>query len=90
MSPKVISSDSTHRDFHPSFYEGSYQDHYLSLLPVFMLVSLPKVPNTYSWRDPIQSSKALYPLLRFYQVFESTHFWKGWEGLRRLKEEDKA
>ena len=74
MSPKVISSDSTYRDFHPSFYEDSYRDHYLSLLPVLMPVSLPKVPNTYSWRDPIQSSKALYPFLRFYQTFKSTHF----------------
>ena len=74
MSLKVISSDSTHRDFHPSFYEGNHEDHYLSLLLVFMPLSLPTVPNTYSWRNPIQSSKVLYPLLKVYQAFESTYF----------------
>ena len=89
MSLQVIFSDSTHRDFHPS-YEGNHQDHNLSLLPIFMPLSLPTVPNTYSLRDPIQSSKALYPLLRVYQAFESTHFWKGLKGLRRLREADKA
>ena len=53
MSPKVIFNDSTYRDFHPSFYEGNHQDHYLSLLLVFMPLSFLTVPKTYSWRNPI-------------------------------------
>ena len=66
MSPKVISSDSTYRDFHPSFYEDSYRDHYLSLLPVFMLLTFFAIPNTYTWRDPILNLKILNPLLKVY------------------------
>ena len=73
MRPKVVPSNSTHRDSHPSFYKGNHRDYYLSLLLVFVLLPLFTVPNSYPWRDPVQSSKALYSLLRVYQTFESTH-----------------
>ena len=48
------------------------------------------VPNAYSWRDPILSPKVLYSLLGVYQTFESTHFWKGGDELRRLRIESGA
>ena len=73
MSSKVVSSDSAHGDLHPSFYEGNHWDHYLSLFPICMPLSLLTIPNAYSLRDPILSHKVLYPLLRVYQTLKSTH-----------------
>ena len=73
MSPKVVLSDFTHKDSHSSFYRGNHRDHYLSLLPFFAPLSFFTVPNTYSWKDPIQNFKAFYSLLRVYETFESTH-----------------
>ena len=66
MSSKVVSSDSTHGDFHPSFYEGKHQDYYLPDLPILGPLTLITVPNIYSWRDPITSPKGFYPLLEIY------------------------
>ena len=73
MGLKVV-PDSTHRDCHPSFYEGNHQDYYLSPLPIFVPLTLFTIPNAYSWKDPILSLKALYSLLRVYQILKSTHF----------------
>ena len=74
MGPKIIPGYGAHGDSHPALYEGNHRDHHLSLLPVFVPLPLFTVPNSYLWWNPIQSSKALYPLLRVYQAFESTHF----------------
>ena len=90
MSPKVVSSDATHRDLHPSFYEGNHRDHYLSLLPVFMPLSFLTVPHTYSRRDPILGPKVFHFLLGLYQTLKSTHFRKGKEKLRRLRKESEG
>ena len=73
MSLKVVSSDSSYGDLHPSFYDGNHWDHYLSLLPIYMPLSLLTIPNAYSWKDLILSPKVLYPLLRVYQTLKSTH-----------------
>ena len=73
MSPKIVSSNSTYRDCHPSFYEGNHRDYDLSLLPVFMPLPLFTVRNSYSWSDPILSPQAFYSLLGVYQTLESTH-----------------
>ena len=74
MGPKVVPGNSTHKDCHPSFYEGNHRDYYLSLLPVFVSLPLFTIPNAYSWRDSIPSPKALYSLLGVHQTLESTHF----------------
>ena len=73
MGPKIIPGYSAHGDPHPTLYEGNHWDYYLSLLPVFMPLSLFTVPDAYAWRDPILSPKVLYPLLRVYQTLKSTH-----------------
>ena len=74
MGPKVVPGNSTHKDCHPSFYEGNHRDYYLSLLPVFVSLPLFTIPNAYSWRDSIPSPKALYSLLGVHQTLESTNF----------------
>ena len=79
MSSKVVSSDSTHRDFHPSLYEGNHRDYYLLDLPILESLTLTIVPNAYSWGDPITSPKVFYPLLGVYQTLKCTHFYKGLE-----------
>ena len=68
MSSKVVSSDSTHGDFHPFFYEGNHRDYYLPDLPILVPLTLTTVPNAYSWRDPILSPNVLYPLLGVYKL----------------------
>ena len=88
MGHKIVSSNSTHRDPHPSFYEGNHWDYYFSLLPIFVPLTLVTVSYTYSKRDPILGPKALYSLLGVSQTLESTHFWKGGEKLRRLRKEN--
>ena len=52
MGSKVVLSNYTHGDSHPSFYKGNHRDNYLSLLPIFVPLTLFIVPNAYSWRDP--------------------------------------
>ena len=74
MGPKIVPSNSTHRDCHPFFFEGNHQDYDLSPLPVFVPLSLFTIPNAYSWRDPILSLKALYSLIGVYQTLKSTNF----------------
>ena len=88
MGPKIVSSNSTHRDPYPSFYEGNHWDYYFSLLPIFVPLPLFIVPYTYFRRDPILGLKILYSFLGVYQTLESTHFWKGGEKLRRLRKEN--
>ena len=90
MRPKIISSNDTHGNPHPTIYKGNNWDYHLSLLPVFVPLPLFTVPNAYCWRDPILSPKVLYSLLEVYQTFESTHFWKGGDELRRLRIESGA
>ena len=80
MSSKVVSSDSTHRDFHPSLYEGNHQDYYLPDLPILMPLAFTTVLNASSWGDPITSPKVFYPLLGVYWTLKFTHFCKGLEG----------
>ena len=80
MSPKIVSSNCTHRDCHPSIYEGDHRDYYLTLLPFLKPLSFLTVPNVYVWWDPVLSPKGCYSPLRVYQAFESTHvFKKGWK-----------
>ena len=74
MGPKIIPGYGSHGDSHSAFYEDNHRDYYLSLLPVFMPLSLFTVPDAYFWRDPILSPKVLYPLLRVYQTLKSTYF----------------
>ena len=88
MSFKVVSSDSTHGDFHPSFYESNHQDHYLLDLPILMLLTLITISNSYSWRDIITSPKGFYPFLGIYQILKSTHFQKRLGKLKRLKKKE--
>ena len=47
MSSKVVPSDSTHGDFHPSFYEGNHRDYYLLDLLILVPLTLITVPNSY-------------------------------------------
>ena len=79
MSSKVVSSDSTNGDFHPSFYEGNHWDYYLPDLPILVPLTLFTVPNSYSWRDPITSPKAFIPSLEFTKLLNLPNFRKGWE-----------
>ena len=73
MSAKVVPSYVAYGNSHPTLYEGNHWDHYFSLLPFFVPLSLLTVSNERSWKNPIQSSKTLYSLLRVYQMSESTH-----------------
>ena len=66
MGSKVISGNGAYRDSHPALYEGNHWDYYLSLLPIFMLLTFFAIPNTYTWRDPILNLKILNPLLKVY------------------------
>ena len=66
MGPKIIPGYGANRDSHPALYEGNHRDHYFSLLPVSVPLPLFTIPNTYSWKDPILSPKALYSLLGVY------------------------
>ena len=63
MGPKIIPGYDAHRDSHPALYEGNHRDYHLSLLPIFVPLSLFTVPKSYSWGDPILSPKVLHPLL---------------------------
>ena len=74
MSSKVVSSNSTHRDFYPFLYEGNHQDYYLSDLPILVPLTLFTVPNAYSRGDPITSPTVFYLLLGVYQTLKSTYF----------------
>ena len=72
MNPKVVPGYSTHRNSHPTLYEGNNSDYYFSLLPLLVPFSFLTISNECSWRNPIQSSKTLYSLLGVYQMSEST------------------
>ena len=66
MSPKIVSGDSTHRDFHPSLYEDNHRDHYFTFLPFLKPFPFLAIPNASVWWDPILGSKVRYPLLGIY------------------------
>ena len=48
MGSKVVFGNGTNRDCHPFFYEVNHQDYYLSLLPVFVPLTLFTISNAYS------------------------------------------
>ena len=85
MGPKIIPGYGAHGDSHPALYEGNHRDYYLSLLPVFVPLSLFIVPNIYFQGDPILSPKVFYPLLGVYYTLKSTHFQKGLERTKKVE-----
>ena len=50
MDSKVIPSDCTYEDSHPSLYKGNHWDYDFSLLPISVLVPFLTVPNGDSGR----------------------------------------
>ena len=85
MGPKVVLSNDTHGNPHPTLYKGNYWDHHFSLLPVFVPLPLFIVPNAHSWKDPILNPKVFYSLLKVYQTLESTHFQEGLGELKKIE-----
>ena len=85
MGYQVIPKNSTHRDSHPSFYEGNHRDYHFSLLSLGIPIPLFTVPNGNPLWDSISSFKAFYTLWGVYQVSKSTHLSKIVEGEKKVK-----
>ena len=53
----------THRNGHPSLYEGNHRDDHLSCLPLIKSFPLGSIPNAHVGGNVVLSPKVLHPLL---------------------------
>ena len=62
--PKKVPSEGTHRNGHPSLYEGNHRDDHLSYFPLIIPFPLGSISNAHVGGNVVLSPEILHPLLR--------------------------
>ena len=73
MGPKIVPSDYSHGNSHPTLYKGNHWDDHFSRLPFLVPFPFLTIPNRDSRWDFELSFKVLNTFRRVYQVGKSTY-----------------